>query len=166
MDNDGEIDYSHNGLDELREIEAVINHIQYPKNYANLMAAIESRLEERSKREAEQAALPPVDPLELSGKSAESVAREYRLTITRAKIVSAIVIVLWLPNLLSRYVNVGQYIGLGETAQTWIAIAAASAYGLFSWLFWKCPNCAKFPGGGWKRKHCKSCGVSLGAVTE
>ena len=60
----------------------------------------EPRLEERSKREAEQAALPPVDPLDISGKSAESVVIEYRLTISRAKIVSAIVIVLGLPILL------------------------------------------------------------------
>ena len=166
MDSDGDIDYSQNGLDELRQVEAVISQIQYPKNYANLMAAIESRLEEESKREAEQAALPPANPLDLSGKSAESVVFEYGSMMSRAKVVTAIVIVLWLPNLLSSYVDVEQYIGLGEIAQRWIAIVAASAYVLFSWFFWKCPNCAKFPGGGWQRKHCKSCGVSLKAATE
>lgn len=166
MDSDGDIDYSQYGLDELRQVEAMISQIQYPMNYANLMAAIESRLEEESKHESEQAALPPVNPLDLSGKSAESVVFEYRSMMSRTKVVSAIVAVLWLPNLLSSYVDVEQYIGLGETAQRWTAIVAGSAYALFSWLFWKCPNCAKFPGGGWQRKHCKSCGVPLKDITE
>ncbi len=59
MDSDGKIDYSQYELDELRQAEATINSIQYPENYANLMAAIESRLAESAQVEPQQAALPP-----------------------------------------------------------------------------------------------------------
>ena len=159
MDGDGDIDYDRYTLDELREAENTINGIQYPKNYANLMAAIESRVAEQAKAEAE--AVPPSDPLEISGKTAESVISEYESTLIRAKVVSGIGILLLLPNVLGRFVDFERYLALDSTIRLWLMAIGTTTIGLFAWLFWNCPNCGKFPGGGWRRRECKSCGVFL-----
>ena len=51
---DGDIDYSRYSLEELREVESVIHRTRYPKNFANLMAEIETRQSERTNASAER----------------------------------------------------------------------------------------------------------------
>ena len=52
MDSDGDIGSSRYDLDERRQAEASISRTQYPRNYANLMAAIESREDEAARAQA------------------------------------------------------------------------------------------------------------------
>ncbi len=166
MDGDGDIEYSRYTLDELRQAEASINSVQYPKNYANLTTEMEARLAEQARVVAEQKAKRAANPLEISGKTAEFVISEYELTLGRAKVVSVIAVLLWLPNLLDRFVDFERHLGLDSTVRLWLSALGVAIYGLFGWLYWNCPNCGKFPGGGWRRSDCRSCGVSLRATVE
>ena len=116
---------------------------------------------EQAKAEAERETVPAPDPLDISGKTAESVISEYKSTLVRAKVVSSIGILLFLPNVLDRFVDFERHLALDSTIRLWLMAIGTTTIGLFAWLFWNCPNCGKFPGGGWRRRECKSCGVSL-----
>ena len=94
-------------------------------------------------------------------KSPEQIKREYKETLQKAKIASAAFIVTWLPYLYSSLANSQSVFGVSRTTILAIAIAGLIGYAGFGLLAWKCPSCGKFPGGGWARTSCKSCGVAL-----
>ena len=161
VDGDGNVDYSRYGLKQLREAEATINHARFPKNFANLIAAIETKMAEEAALHTKRAQIPPANPLLISGKSAEVVESEYKEVLFKAKIVTVVAIMMWLPTIISRFIDLEDHIGLDSSIRLWTAGIGLTIYSLFQWLFWKCPNCQKFPGGGWSRQQCKSCDVEL-----
>jgi len=94
-------------------------------------------------------------------KSLEDIKAEYKIVLFRAKIASGIFVLLWLPKLIVNYTDQSSLLGISETTWFGVAVVAFIAYLVFFKLYWKCPNCGKFPGGGWHRLSCKLCGVAL-----
>ncbi len=96
----------------------------------------------------------------------EVVKSKYQSTLFRAKLVSAFFIVMLLPNVLNRFFDFEGKLGLGDWDRIWMMLAGLVVFGVFYGLLYKCPQCRKFPGGGWNRCHCKSCGVELRDASE
>ena len=91
----------------------------------------------------------------------EEVKKEFAKVILNAKIVAFIFFILLTPNIVMKVKDLTEIFGQSE--QTWFnaAIAGFVLYLGFTIFLWKCPKCGKFPGRGWFRKECASCGVEL-----
>ncbi len=91
----------------------------------------------------------------------EDVKKEFAKVIINAKIVAFIFFILLTPSIVMKVKELDELFGLNE--QTWFnaAIAGFVIYIGFTLFLWKCPKCGKFPGRGWFRKECNSCGVEL-----
>ena len=148
---DGEIDYLKLSLSELRDIERHIDSLNYPKNYANLTAAIAAKQD---------------DSQHLSKKDPRAIQREYESTETKAMVVSAIFAVMVLPTVLNRFVDFEGRFGLGEWGRIWLMLAGLVGYAVYFGFFYSCPNCLQYPGAGWHRDRCKNCGVNLRGSNE
>lgn len=151
---DGEIDYSKYSLSELRDVEAHIDARRNPKNYANLMSTIDERVIEHESNAKKE-------PLRVSGKSPDQVKLEYGGILQKQKIASIIAIALWVPNLIAGYTKTNSFLGIQKS--NWFLVSGIGVLVLlwFVIFVFKCPECAKSPGGGWTRRKCKSCGTSL-----
>lgn len=89
------------------------------------------------------------------------IVDRYNKVIFKAKIVATIVILLSAPRLLMWFSSENTFLGLGEFF--WFIVSGVGAV-LLIWfykVYWKCPSCNEFPGGGWKRKSCKVCDTPL-----
>ena len=91
----------------------------------------------------------------------EEVKKEFAKVIINAKIVAFLFFILLTPSIVMKVKELDELFGLNE--QTWFnaAIAGFVIYMGFTLFLWKCPKCGKFPGRGWFRKECNSCGVEL-----
>ncbi|KAB7883042.1 hypothetical protein [Poseidonibacter ostreae] len=91
----------------------------------------------------------------------EEVKKEFAKVIINAKIVAFLFFILLTPSIVMKVKELDELFGLNE--QTWFnaAIAGFVIYMGFTVFLWKCPKCGKFPGRGWFRKECNSCGVEL-----
>jgi len=91
----------------------------------------------------------------------EDVKKEYAKVIRNAKITAGLFFILFTPSLVITVKELDQIMGLSK--DTWLnaSIAGFVIYIGFVFLMWKCPKCGKFPGRGWFRKNCQSCGVEL-----
>jgi len=91
----------------------------------------------------------------------EDVKKEFAKVIINAKIVAFLFFLLLTPSIVLKVKELDELFGLNE--QTWFnaAIAGFVIYMGFTIFMWKCPKCGKFPGRGWFRKECQSCGVEL-----
>jgi len=91
----------------------------------------------------------------------EDVKKEFAKVIINAKIVAFLFFLLLTPSIVLKVKELDELFGLNE--QTWFnaAIAGFVIYMGFTVFLWKCPKCGKFPGRGWFRKECNSCGVEL-----
>lgn len=93
--------------------------------------------------------------------SASNVKRSYAIVERNAKIISAVAILLFMPRLILAFTDLDTFLGLTyQTALVPMAVATA-VYTVFLGMYWKCPACKAFPGGGWSREKCKKCGVEL-----
>ncbi|KAB7886203.1 hypothetical protein [Poseidonibacter ostreae] len=91
----------------------------------------------------------------------DEVKKEFAKVIINAKIVAFLFFILLTPSIVMKVKELDELFGLNE--QTWFnaAIAGFVIYMGFTVFLWKCPKCGKFPGRGWFRKECNSCGVEL-----
>lgn len=150
---DGTIDYSGCSDRELQEVLSVIDQKTHPKNYAKLVAEFERR----------RANSPEEEKSERSGidKTPEQIKRQYSSLLRKQAVVSAIVVAVWAPEIIAGFLGFDRFLGLGEL--DWLVIKVISLMPLFWFLLfiYECPSCGNFPGGGWTRRNCKSCGVQL-----
>lgn len=151
---DGEIDYSGNSLSELRDVEAHIDAHNNPKNYSNLQRAIREMV-------AQQKASAVASPKRVSGKSPDQIKLEYGGILQKQKLTAIIVIALWVPNLIAGYTKTNSFLGIQKS--NWLLVSGIGLLVLLWFVLFvlKCPECGKSPGGGWTRRKCKSCGISL-----
>ena len=151
---DGEIDYSGHSLSELRDVEAHVDPHNNPKNFANLMQAIDNLVEQQ---EAEPQPVPEI----VSGKSPAQIESEYETVLKKQKLTTLVVVVLWAPKLIAGFLDTQAFLGISDS--TWLVVYGVGLLVLLWFLFFvfKCPNCNRSPGGGWSRQYCKSCGVFL-----
>ena len=151
---DGEIDYSGYGLSELRDVEAQIDPHNNPKNFANLMQAIDNLVEQQKSE-------PQPVPEIVSGKSPAQIGAEYEIILKKQKLTTLVVFVLWAPKLIAGFFDTQVFLGISESI--WLVVYGVGLLVLLWFLFFvlKCPNCSRSPGGGWSRQNCKSCGVFL-----
>ena len=91
----------------------------------------------------------------------EEVKKEFAKTILYAKMTAAIFFVLLAPSIVMTLKEIPELYGISK--DTWFAASVAGflIYGGFTYFLWKCPKCKEFPGRGWFRKNCESCGVEL-----
>jgi len=91
----------------------------------------------------------------------DEVKKKFAKVIFNAKMVALVFFVLLTPSIVLKVKGMNEIFGLSE--QTWFnaAIAGFIIYIGYTIFFWKCPKCGKFPGRGWFRKKCDSCGVEL-----
>ena len=148
---DGEIDYLKLSLSELRDIERHIDSRNYPKNYTNLTAAIAAK---------------QGDSQYLSQKDPRAIQREFESTEIKARIITAIFAVMFLPTALNRFVDFEGRFGLDEWGRIWFSLAGLVGYVIYFGFFYTCPNCQSYPGAGWSRDRCKTCGVNLRGSSE
>lgn len=92
---------------------------------------------------------------------ANEIKKEFKKVILYAKISAGIFFILLTPNIVMAVKDLNMFWGLGKDIWFNAAIAGFVIYGGFALLLWKCPKCKKFPGRGWFRKNCDSCGVEL-----
>ena len=96
-----------------------------------------------------------------SEKAPDAIKREYQNTLRKAKVATAAFAVLWLPYLFLNITESQSLLGIDRSMFFAIAVTGLLGYAAFFVLVWKCPNCGNFPGSGWARTSCRSCGVSL-----
>jgi hypothetical protein len=151
---DGEIDYTGYSLSELRDVEAHIDSHNNPKNFANLMQAIDNLVEQQ---ESEPQPAPEI----VSGKSPAQIGAEYEIVLKKQKLTTLVVLVLWAPKLIAGFFDTQTFLGISESI--WLVVYGVGLLILLWFLFFvfKCPNCSRSPGGGWSRQNCKFCGVFL-----
>ena len=161
MNNDGDIDYSQFDIAELRDALETINALQYPLNYRNLLEAIESRVGKGSYSTSEFIPAAQQTVLRLSGKSADTVIKEYAALLEWAGIISTAVFLLCLPPVIIRHMPDETLFGFDSAI--WIAVSAGAwtLSASFAWLYWKCPNCDNSLGVRPRRRACENCGVWL-----
>jgi len=94
-------------------------------------------------------------------KPSEQIKSEYKQVLLKAKLSSAILIISILPSFFINITDKTSFLGFSETNWDIVAICGGVTYLVLVKLLWKCPNCGNFPGGGWHRLNCKSCGTSL-----
>ncbi len=91
----------------------------------------------------------------------DDVKNEFKKVILNAKIAAGIFFILLTPNIVLTIKDLDEIFGLSKDIWFNAAIAGFFIYGGFTFFLWKCPKCKKFPGRGWFRKTCESCGVEL-----
>jgi hypothetical protein len=91
----------------------------------------------------------------------EDVKKEFARVIRNAQISAAIFFILLTPSIVLKVKDKTEIFGLD--ADTWLnaGIAGFFIYLGYTLFLWKCPKCGNFPGRGWFRKNCNSCGVEL-----
>ena len=91
----------------------------------------------------------------------EEVKKEFKKVVFNAKIAAGIFFLLLTPNIVLTVKDLDEIMGF--SSDTWFnaSLAGFAIYGGFTFFLWKCPKCKKFPGRGWFRKNCDSCGVEL-----
>lgn len=94
-------------------------------------------------------------------KSATQVKKEYASIMVRARIVSAVMLLLISPRLILGFTDRASFLGLNYVTALIPMILGAIVYSVFYAKYWRCPACMEFPGGGWVRKQCKQCGAAL-----
>ena len=91
----------------------------------------------------------------------EQVKKEFAKVITNAKIVAFLFFILLTPNIVMKVKDLTEIFGVNEATWFNAAVAGFVIYMGFTIFLWKCPKCGKYPGRGWFRKECDSCGVEL-----
>ncbi|NQD35760.1 hypothetical protein HPT27_01925 [Permianibacter sp. IMCC34836] len=94
-------------------------------------------------------------------KSAAQVKEEYASMMVRAKLVSAITLLLISPRLILGFTDLNSFLGLNYVTALIPMLLGTIVYVVFFKKYWRCPACLELPGGGWTRKQCKHCGVAL-----
>lgn len=94
--------------------------------------------------------------------SQDEIKNKYRSTLTRGKVVSAIFIILALPKLVIGFTDYTSVLGIEKLGALALFVIGTLIYCIFFFVYWKCPACRKYPGGGWRPSSCKSCGAELG----
>ncbi len=91
----------------------------------------------------------------------DQVKKEFAKVIFNAKVVAGLFFLVLAPNIVITIKELDGILGLAKDVWFNAALAAFVIYGGFTFLYWKCPKCKKFPGRGWFRKNCNNCGVEL-----
>ncbi len=91
----------------------------------------------------------------------KNVKKEFEKVILNAKIAAAIFFILLTPSIVIAVKGVTEVFGQDQNFWFRAGIAGFVIYMGFTFFFWKCPKCGKFPGRGWFRKECQNCGVEL-----
>ena len=94
-------------------------------------------------------------------KSSEQIELEYKNTLRKAKFVSGVAVVTLLPWIYLMFTDSQSLLSAKGIAILSIAIVGQIVSLVFLLLYWKCPACDKYPGPGWNRTSCRSCGVAL-----
>lgn len=89
------------------------------------------------------------------------IKKEFAKVILNAKISAAIFFILLTPSIVMIVKNKSEVFGMHQDFWFRAGIAGFIIYMGFTLFLWKCPKCNKFPGRGWFRKNCNSCGVEL-----
>ncbi len=91
----------------------------------------------------------------------QDVKKEFAKVILNAKIAAGIFFILLTPSIVIAIKDIEQIFGQNQDFWFRAGIAGFVIYMGFTIFLWKCPSCGKFPGRGWFRKECQSCGVEL-----
>lgn len=91
----------------------------------------------------------------------QDIKNEFAKVILNAKISAGIFFLLLTPNIVMILKDQTEVFGQGQDFWFRAGIAGFVIYMGFTIFLWKCPSCGKFPGRGWFRKNCQSCGVEL-----
>jgi len=91
----------------------------------------------------------------------EDVKKEFAKTILYAKMAAALFFVLLAPSIVMTVKDIPELYGFSKDMWFYASVVGFLVYGGFTFMFWKCPKCKSFPGRGWFRKNCESCGVEL-----
>jgi len=91
----------------------------------------------------------------------QDVKKEFAKVILNAKIAAGIFFILLTPSVVIAIKDIEQIFGQSQDFWFRAGIAGFVIYMGFTVFLWKCPSCGKFPGRGWFRKECQSCGVEL-----
>ena len=91
----------------------------------------------------------------------DQVKKDFKKVIFNAKMVSILFFALLTPNIVIKVKDLTEIFGLSEEIWFNAAIAGFAIYAGYTLILWKCPKCGKYPGRGWFRKECDSCGVEL-----
>ena len=91
----------------------------------------------------------------------QDVKKEFAKVILNAKIVAGIFFAMLTPSIVMIVKDVTEIFGQDQDFWFRASIAGFVIYMGFTFFLWKCPKCGKFPGRGWFRKECVSCGVEL-----
>ena len=150
LSDDGQIDCSQYSKSELIEARQSIDAERYPVNYRKLNEALMAT--EGSVRE---------EPKPVLRKPLSEIHVEFEATLRKTKIASFLFILFWLPYLITGFWNLDNLLGLSRLVWLSVAGLALTGYTVFCVLVWRCPNCGKFPGGGWSRSECRVCEAAL-----
>lgn len=93
--------------------------------------------------------------------SNRNIKEEFSKVILNAKIAAGIFFLLLTPSIVMIIKDRTEVFGQDQDFWFRAGIAGFVIYMGFTIFMWKCPSCGKFPGRGWFRKECQSCGVEL-----
>lgn len=93
--------------------------------------------------------------------SNKNIKEEFAKVILNAKIAAGIFFLLLTPSIVIIIKDRTEVFGQDPDFWFRAGIAGFVIYMGFTIFMWKCPGCGKFPGRGWFRKECQSCGVEL-----
>lgn len=93
--------------------------------------------------------------------SNKNIKAEFAKVILNAKIAAGIFFLLLTPSIVMIVKDRTEVFGQDQDFWFRAGIAGFVIYMGFTIFMWKCPSCGKFPGRGWFRKECQSCGVEL-----
>ena len=93
--------------------------------------------------------------------SNKNIKEEFAKVILNAKIAAGIFFILLTPSIVMIIKDRTEVFGQDQDFWFRAGIAGFVIYMGFTIFMWKCPKCGKFPGRGWFRKECQSCGVEL-----
>lgn len=91
----------------------------------------------------------------------EEVKKEFAKVIRNAQITAGIFFILLTPSIVLKVKDKTELFGLPQDVWFNASVAGFFIYLGFMFFLWKCPKCGKYPGRGWFRKNCDSCGVEL-----
>ncbi len=91
----------------------------------------------------------------------DDIKKEFAKVILNAKIAAGIFFILLTPSIVMILKDKTEVFGMDQDFWFRAGIAGFIIYVGFAFFLWKCPSCKKFPGRGWFRKNCESCGVEL-----
>lgn len=89
------------------------------------------------------------------------IKEQFKKVILNAKISAGIFFALLTPSIVMLLKDKTEVFGQDQDFWFRAGIAGFIIYMGFTIFMWKCPKCGKFPGRGWFRKECQSCGVEL-----